>query len=647
MITAYKGVDGLRLYTIGNEIGKGGEGQVFEVRESPATLLKIYTEELGGDKTDKLRYMTTMQQPAIHRFTAWPLDLAIHNGRVEGFVMNKLTGYVPLHMLFNPMDRKKLFPDKGYNFLVHVARNLATAFHSLHEEGLIIGDVNEGNILVNPQGMVAFIDCDSFQIKNNDQYYFCEVGVPRYTPPELLSAKSFSQVVRTVNTDAFSLAILLFQILFLGRHPFAGRNNSAEDFDEERAIRELEFAYSLKKQYKRLLPPLNSFDIADLSDELIALFHHAFENLDQRPAPKEWMVALDIFSKDIITCGKTKIHTYPKTMESCPWCDFQAKKGIVYFLDDSGQNILADNQEFAKFISGFKTEKLSLEKFRVRYLHTPLTQGKIDPRWYKYRRLHLLTALAGAAIIAGFAVVHAAVVFLAPIFLVMYHTLSPFRRKIERELVRGNTLIQDMKKQQLTIVMEYDHPKDLKPYRDTHDAIRAFIKEYNKLPDRYRKERRLVEEKWYHKQLAVYLAGFLIVDFPIPSFGEAKKQLLYHNGILTAADISRLNKIKITGIGPKNIQILISWQQQMANGFEYKPDYEQLNKELATLSLELSAQKSSIENSIRQLYTSLRAHKNNILNRQTLLTQKYNEIDTAISRSTFFADELKQLLRYY
>lgn len=647
MITTYKGADGVRLYTIGNEIGKGGEGHVFEVCESPAILLKIYTEELASDKMDKLRYMTTMRQPAIYRFAAWPLDLAIHNGRVEGFVMNKLMGYVPLHMLFNPMDRKKLFPDKGYNFLIHVARNLATAFHSLHVEGLIIGDVNEGNILVNPQGMVAFIDCDSFQIKNKDHYYFCEVGVPRYTPPELLSAKSFSQVVRTVNTDAFSLAILLFQILFLGRHPFAGRNNSAEDFDEERAIREQEFAYSLKKQYKRLLPPLNSFDIADLSDGLITLFHRAFENQDQRPSPKEWMVALDIFSKDIITCGKTKIHTYPRTMENCPWCDFQAKKGIVYFLDDSERNILADNQEFAMFLNDINTEKLSLEKFKVRYLHTPLTQGKIDPRWYRYRWLHLLTALVGGAIIAAFAVIHSAFVLLAIIFLAMYHVKSPFRRKIERELERGIGLIQDMKKQQLTIVMEYDHPKDLKHYRDVQDAINASIKEYKKLPDRYLKERRLVEEKWYHKQLSLYLAGFLIVDFEIPSLWAAKKQLLYDNEILTAADISRLNKIKIAGIGPKNMQILISWQQQMANGFEYKPDYEQINKELAKLSRELAIQKASMENNIRQLYVGLKVHKNSILNRQTFLAQKYNEIDTAISRNTFFADELKQLLRYY
>lgn len=133
--------------------------------------------------------------------------------------MKKLVAFVPLHMLFSPMDRKKVFPDKGYNFLIHVARNLATAFHQVHQLGIIAGDVNEANVLVSKTGMVALIDCDSFQIKNGNRYHFCEVGIPRYTPPELLERGSFDQVVRTENTDSFSLATLIFQLLFLGRAP--------------------------------------------------------------------------------------------------------------------------------------------------------------------------------------------------------------------------------------------------------------------------------------------------------------------------------------------------------------------------------------------------------------------------------------------
>jgi DNA-binding helix-hairpin-helix protein with protein kinase domain len=154
---------------------------VYEVYIRPG--LKKYIEPLTEDKIAKLKHMIAMRNAGIEAYAAWPVDLVLDdkNG-VCGFVMRKLSGYVPLHMIFSPMDRKKMFPDKGYNFLVHIARNLATAFYKLHEAGLVVGDVNEGNILINASGLVVFIDCDSFQVAGNDTWYYCEVGVPRYTP---------------------------------------------------------------------------------------------------------------------------------------------------------------------------------------------------------------------------------------------------------------------------------------------------------------------------------------------------------------------------------------------------------------------------------------------------------------------------------
>src|ERR1035437_662790 len=116
-------------YVTGRELGRGGEGTVYEVKNHSSVVLKKYNEPPAQDKVNKLRHMVSMRSPAIEAYAAWPTDLVLDDTEaVCGFVMKKLTGYVPLHMIFNPMDRKKLFPDKGYNFLVHVARNLSTAF---------------------------------------------------------------------------------------------------------------------------------------------------------------------------------------------------------------------------------------------------------------------------------------------------------------------------------------------------------------------------------------------------------------------------------------------------------------------------------------------------------------------------------------
>ncbi|MBO9633492.1 MAG: protein kinase, partial [Chitinophagaceae bacterium] len=256
----YSGSKG--VYTTSRLLGQGGEGAVYELADHPEQVLKIYSDPLSPEKYNKLQLMVNRFSEQMQAYAAWPMDLVRdQKGKPCGFVMKKLDQYMPLHMLFSPMDRKKIFPDKGYNFLVHVGRNIASAFHTLHSAGMVVGDVNEGNLLVNKQGMVAFIDCDSFQLSDGNTYYYCEVGVPRYTPPELLRLTSFDKVVRTTNTDAFSMAILIFQLLFLGRHPFAGVNNSQEDIGEEVAIQRQLFAYSIRNRQNQLSPPKDSFDI--------------------------------------------------------------------------------------------------------------------------------------------------------------------------------------------------------------------------------------------------------------------------------------------------------------------------------------------------------------------------------------------------
>jgi DNA-binding helix-hairpin-helix protein with protein kinase domain len=65
----------------------------------------------------------------------------------------------------------------------------------------------------------ALIDCDSFQITDGAHVFRCPVEVPEFTPPEL-QGSAFDSQTRTAQHDAFGLAVLIFYLLFLGRHPF-------------------------------------------------------------------------------------------------------------------------------------------------------------------------------------------------------------------------------------------------------------------------------------------------------------------------------------------------------------------------------------------------------------------------------------------
>jgi DNA-binding helix-hairpin-helix protein with protein kinase domain len=128
--------------------------------------LKIYHQPLPLEKQEKLRAMVQGSDDALTKIAAWP-TMTLHagrNGPVCGFLMPKVVGYEPIHHLYSPAHRKRLFPKADWAFLLQAARNLAAAFEAIHRCGHIIGDVNQGNVVIAPNALVKLIDCDSFQI---------------------------------------------------------------------------------------------------------------------------------------------------------------------------------------------------------------------------------------------------------------------------------------------------------------------------------------------------------------------------------------------------------------------------------------------------------------------------------------------------
>ncbi len=644
----YKGLQGT-LYPAGREIGRGGEGAVFEVKDNPALVLKLYTEALGRDKAEKLQYMCSIQDVELGKFAAWPLDV-VHSpsGQNCGFVMKKLEGFVPLHMLFSPIDRKRLFPDKGYNFLIHVARNLATAFHKIHYLGIVMGDVNEANILVNANGMVALIDCDSFQVKNGDRYHFCEVGIPRYTPPELLERGSFNQVIRTVDTDSFSLATLIFQLLFLGRPPFTGINLSNEDIDEEKAIKTREFAYSLRRKRKKLNPARNSFELQNLTDELVDLFHQAFETTGTpRPAPRQWIAALDTLSKEMITCHHSKLHLYPRKMQQCPWCRFKEKAGIVYFLDDSYLRGIPELNDIDRFVNGFKLEKIELKKLSPQYIVNGLRPAPIGRR---FRQLKVVNqAIFVIAILATITVFFVNTdinySFVGILFLLMFWAASPFKRQLQQELTRRRNVFNTLKLHFETLISQHNNPADLVKYNQAAQKLHGLINDFKGLPAEFSARKKKVEEKHYNLQFQTFLQQFTIDEHQIPSFGPAKKQLLYKSGIITAADVSRLNSVKVAGIGPANIHILQAWQRQVGTAFAYVPDFNLINQDIIVAGRDIGIKKQKLEHDIKAEYKGLHYLRANILMSVTSLERQYDDLAKSLHQARLDLDAFHRLVK--
>jgi DNA-binding helix-hairpin-helix protein with protein kinase domain len=132
---------------------------------------------------------------------------------------------------------------------------------------------------------VRFIDCDSFQITSGDRTFPCPVGTPHFTPPEL-QGKQLRNTPRQAEHDLFGLAVLLFHLIFVGRHPFAGRYRGAGDLTVERAIAERRFAFSRDRGATRVDPPPASLLLEDIPPALGELFERAFRKGSSGAEPR-------------------------------------------------------------------------------------------------------------------------------------------------------------------------------------------------------------------------------------------------------------------------------------------------------------------------------------------------------------------------
>lgn len=324
-----------RPVLLGKELGKGGEGVVYEVAGDPATVVKLYTNEEKPQLFRKLEALTLLATPQLAQIGAWPTSTVYRNKKISGFLMPRVRGE-PIHQLYSPASMKIKFPSAtNWRFLVHTARNVAAAFSIVHEtNNIVIGDVNQNNILVSERGEVKFIDCDSVQITMGNLFYPCEVAISHFTPAELMG-RSLEGTRRSQNHDNFGLAVLVFHLLFLGRHPFAGTYLGPGEMPIERAIAEGRFAYGRTALRRQMKQPPHSLSLSVLPGAMADMFEAAFDLRavsQARPTARDWLNVLDKLRNGLTQCAVHKDHVFPNIGANCLWCEIETKGGPIFFI---------------------------------------------------------------------------------------------------------------------------------------------------------------------------------------------------------------------------------------------------------------------------------------------------------------------------
>ena len=220
-------------YRTGALIGKGGEGAVYEIAGHPQSAAKIWhpnTDRHAAAR--KLKIMThrgPVSTPRQDIQIIWPQTLLYDTAqKPAGYLMPRLqpNRWEPILKYYTPALAKQLAKERGQTISMTLrnlmARNICHAVHAIHRAGYVIGDINENNILATPEGCIAIIDCDSFQVRDPNGTAFPVTKIrPEFQPPELQNIPG-RNITRQPNHDAFALAVLLFKLLCQGLHPYDG-----------------------------------------------------------------------------------------------------------------------------------------------------------------------------------------------------------------------------------------------------------------------------------------------------------------------------------------------------------------------------------------------------------------------------------------
>jgi DNA-binding helix-hairpin-helix protein with protein kinase domain len=318
---------------------------VHAVIGAPKLVAKIYLKPPDAAKVEKLRLMIRGQSPGLLGVAAWPVELLTdERGAVRGFLMGRISARQDAHRLYSPKSRRGTFPDADFRFVVRAATNLARAFGQIHAAGHVIGDVNHGNALIGKDGTAVLIDCDSIQVRERtrNRFFTCDVGTPLFTPPEL-QGKVFRGLKRTEASDRFGLAVLIFHLLFQGRHPFAGIYADGE-MPLERAIAEARFAYGAHAESLGMSAPPGTLPLTTFGRPIARLFERAFAppgGEEERPSAIEWIDALQDLERQLTACPRRPRHFHPRGA-SCCWCDIEWRTGAKLFEDGQSANAESD-----------------------------------------------------------------------------------------------------------------------------------------------------------------------------------------------------------------------------------------------------------------------------------------------------------------
>ena len=244
-------------------LGVGGEADVYAKGD---LAIKIYRGLDTASLEARARKLAAFPKVSTSRVLAPLFPVQDVQNRTVGYAMRKLDGARE----FGSLCRSK--SHFSMSDTVSALSSLYEVVAGLHREGLVVGDLNDGNVLMKKREALL-IDCDSMQFGQ----FNCPVAHERTLAPELYGVDLERVSAFTEGTDWYAFGVLAVSSL-LGVHPYGGTHPTLRTL-----LRRAEASVSILSDtvtYPRAARPLDT-----LPDEWIAWIRRTFEQNERNAFP--------------------------------------------------------------------------------------------------------------------------------------------------------------------------------------------------------------------------------------------------------------------------------------------------------------------------------------------------------------------------
>lgn len=308
---------------LGAEVNRGGaSGRVVAMDGDPRSVAKLYHDPANAAAArDRLAAALArppnLKPPRLNGVEyvqlAWPEALIEDgSGALLGFRMPRvpLDRAVPLECLLNPVQRRVEGLPEDYGLRVFAAANLAGVLAELHRLGHHIIDLKPLNVYVYRATMfISALDCDGYSIAGPNRRFPASHFSDEYRGPE--SAARGPQELGE-EQDLFALAVIAFQLLNDGIHPFDGHPapGALVPSGLQEKINAGLYPYGAGRGGQLLPHSLSLYP--RLEDETQRLFDRAFSGMAGRPSAAEWRNHLRslIEANVLVRCAKSRDHAH-------------------------------------------------------------------------------------------------------------------------------------------------------------------------------------------------------------------------------------------------------------------------------------------------------------------------------------------------